>query len=105
MCGGDVSKRDHRLNYLVCKQCQSAGVRPELEKSKVLNGSRTQSALGRRRPADTFLHSAADVQTASKRQWLNVALDVGVINAQGSTHVSSCVHCCLRHVKSGRGIL
>ena len=50
---------------------------------------KNQAALGRRRPADTFLHSAADVKTASNQNVLQVALDVGIINAQASSHVST----------------
>ena len=60
-----------------------------MEKSKILQGRREESSLGRRRPADTFLHYAADVKTASERQSLHVALDVGIINAQGPNHVSA----------------
>ena len=50
MCGGDVTRRHNGINYLVYKQCQSAGIRPELEKSKILSVAKSQRDLGRRRP-------------------------------------------------------
>ena len=63
MCGGDKTKSHNQVNYLVYKQCQSAGVRPELEKTEIFSGAKSQQDLGRRRPADTFLHSGAGIKT------------------------------------------
>ena len=89
MCGGDVTRRHNGVNYLVYKQCQSAGIRPELEKSKLLSGAKSQRDLGRRRPADTLINAGADVKTGKKRNMLQVALDVGVVNPQAPLHVSN----------------
>ena len=77
------------MNYLIYKKCQSVGVRPELEKSKVLLGSISQDGLGRRQAADTFVSSGAGIKIGKgkKRNLLQVALDVGIINPQAGANL------------------
>jgi hypothetical protein len=59
---------------IIHKQGQSAGTRPEMEKPKLLAGLRSDTYLGRTRPADTLLHFGAGVKTGKFRSLLNIVL-------------------------------
>ena len=86
VCGGDFTAKHNQTNLHIYKQAKTAGAMPEMEKAKLLAGGSIPN-LGRRRPADTLLNSAAGIKTGKQRNRLKVALDVGVVSPQSQSHV------------------
>ena len=87
VCGGDFTAKHNQTNMHIYKQAKTAGTMPEMEKAKLLAGGSIPN-LGRRRPADTLLNSAAGIKTGKQRNRLKVALDVGVVSPQAQSHVA-----------------
>ena len=71
MCGGDATARHNQAKITIFKQAKTAGTTPEMEKAKLLAGGSLPN-LGRRRPADTLLNSAAGIKTGKNHNRLKV---------------------------------
>ena len=93
VCGGDFTAKHNQTNMHIYKQAKTAGTMPEMEKAKLLAGGSIPN-LGRRRPADTLLNSAAGIKTGKQRNRLRCW------RCQPSSTVS-CSGCCQGSLRSG----
>ena len=87
MSGGDAVLRHNQNRDTIHSQCRAAGVRPELEKARVLAGIAQEKDLNGRRPADTLLRNCGGVKTVRGRRLPQVALDIGFVNPQAAAHL------------------
>ena len=86
MAGGDRVLLHNEQRDTLHRQAGAAGARPELESSGLLAGL-GEPGLAGRRPADTLLCSAVGVRTAKGRRLPRVAVDLGFVCPQATSHV------------------